>query len=69
MRFFQPNLDRKGRVTRAIWGVLCLGGAAWAAYAGHRWAALGLVLGGLFGFFEAARGWCVVRACGIKTRL
>lgn len=22
---------------------------------------------GLFSLFEAARGWCAVRACGIKT--
>jgi hypothetical protein len=24
---------------------------------------------GLFTLFEALKGWCAVRACGIKTRL
>jgi hypothetical protein len=32
------------------------------------WACLALVVVGVFGLFEAARGWCVARACGIKTR-
>jgi hypothetical protein len=32
---------------------------------------LGLVLAacGVFVLFEALRGWCAMRACGIKTRL
>jgi len=32
---------------------------------------LGVVLAvlGVFVLFEALRGWCVMRACGIKTRL
>jgi hypothetical protein len=24
--------------------------------------------GGLFAIFESLRGWCLVRACGIKTK-
>jgi hypothetical protein len=28
-----------------------------------------LLLSGLFVLFEAIRGWCVLRACGIRTRL
>ena len=24
---------------------------------------------GLFALFEAVRGWCVARACGLKTRV
>ena len=24
---------------------------------------------GLFALFEAARGWCLARACGIKTKV
>jgi hypothetical protein len=33
-----------------------------------RWAAGILIAAGIFSFFEAARGWCIVRACGIKTK-
>jgi uncharacterized membrane protein YedE/YeeE len=32
------------------------------------WAFWLLMLAGLFALFEAVRGWCIVRACGIKTR-
>jgi hypothetical protein len=28
-----------------------------------------LVAAGGFAFYEAVRGWCVMRACGIKTKL
>jgi len=28
-----------------------------------------LAVSGGFVLFEALRGWCVLRACGIKTRL
>ena len=31
--------------------------------------ALVLALSGAFVLFEALRGWCALRACGIKTRL
>lgn len=35
-----------------------------------RWIAVAvLTLMGLFQLFEARRGWCVVRACGIRTPL
>jgi hypothetical protein len=33
------------------------------------WLGAGLAVGGVFVLFEALRGWCVMRACGIKTRL
>jgi hypothetical protein len=28
-----------------------------------------LLASGLFALFEALRGWCVLRACGLKTRI
>ena len=28
-----------------------------------------LVVAGLFAIFEAVRGWCFLRACGIRTKL
>jgi hypothetical protein len=29
---------------------------------------VGLAAGGVFCLFEALRGWCAARACGLKTR-
>jgi hypothetical protein len=28
-----------------------------------------LVVGGLFAIVEALSGWCLIRACGIKTKI
>jgi hypothetical protein len=33
------------------------------------WLGLIFVAAGLFAIFEAVRGWCLVRACGIKTKI
>jgi hypothetical protein len=32
------------------------------------WLGTGMVLAAGFVLFEAVRGWCVLRACGIRTR-
>ena len=67
-QFFRPNIDGKGRVARLIWGVLCvLGGGIIGCV--HDWRAGGVLMAlGIFSFIEAARGWCILRACGIKTK-
>ena len=67
LRLFRPNIDGRGRWWRALMGLLLLAGAG----AAYRLPALavGLALSGGFVLFEAWRGWCVLRACGIKTRL
>lgn len=66
--FFRPNLDRPGRMARGVIGGICLvagvivgGDVLW-------WAGLILVAAGLFAIFEAVSNWCIMRACGIKTR-
>jgi hypothetical protein len=66
--FFQPNIGNKGRVARGLCGVALFAGA-WFALDLSVW--LGLVLGVCGGFvlFEALRGWCVLRACRIRTKL
>ena len=33
------------------------------------WLGLMLIGIGLFALIEALRGWCLARACGVKTRL
>ena len=66
--FFARNIERRGRIARAILGVLLIAGAIVAAW--YSWWAAGLLaVSGGFTLFEASRGWCVMRACGIKTKM
>jgi uncharacterized membrane protein HdeD (DUF308 family) len=69
-----PNIQRNGRIARAVSGVLCLVAgvvvvwAGWPAAAIVRWiVAVALAAAGGFQLFEARRGWCVMRACGFRT--
>jgi hypothetical protein len=65
---FQPNITTAGRVVRGLLALALLAGAIFAMEA-HWFIRTLLFIGAAFVAFEAARGWCVVRACGIKTRL
>jgi hypothetical protein len=67
-KWFAPNINGSGRVARAIWGFLLLGLGVFV-YSRSRLGCGLLIAGGAFALFEAARGWCVMRACGIKTKL
>ena len=66
-RFFAPNIDGKGRLVRGLMGLVLLAGAAFS-FRESVWLGALLVAGGVFGLFEAFRGWCLARACGIKTK-
>lgn len=67
-KFFQPNIDRRGRLVRGFGaGVVFIG--AGFLFRVSLWGGLALAAYGAFMMFEALRGWCVVRACGIKTKL
>lgn len=73
----QCNIDQRGRRVRFVYGLvmLAIGGliiGLWAARNDSIWPwIIGLfaVASGLFGLFEARKGWCVVRAMGIKTKM
>jgi hypothetical protein len=66
-RFFQRNLDSRGRLARGVWGALLLiAGIILADF--KLWLCLVLVGLGLFAIIEALGGWCIVRACGIRTK-
>jgi hypothetical protein len=67
-RFFKPNLNFRGRMARGVIGTLCLiAGIVLVDY--RLWLGLIFVAAGLFAIFESLRGWCLVRACGVRTRL
>ena len=65
--FFAKNIDRRGRIVRAIWGVALIV-AGLLLWERSQWLCLLLVGFGVFAFYEAGRGWCLLRACGIKTK-
>lgn len=67
-RFFAPNIVAKGRWVRGLMGIALLVGAAFS-FGQSAWLGIILAAAGLFGLFEAVRGWCFARACGIKTKL
>jgi hypothetical protein len=67
-KFFTPNITGAGRFIRGLCGaVMFISGVilAWRVNYG-----LGTVvfLAGCFTLYEAVRGWCLLRACGIKTK-
>lgn len=67
-KFFAPNIDNRGRLARGITGVLLLLGGLIAVFS-IWWLGLTLLASATFVLFEAIRGWCGLRACGIKTKL
>ena len=66
-RFFSQNLDFRGRMARGVIGTLCLIAGIIIAGDYSLWGLI-FVVAGLFAIFESIRGWCIVRACGIKTK-
>jgi hypothetical protein len=65
---FTRNINKSGRLFRgAIAAILFF--AAWYSISLSAWLGILLAASGGFALFEALRGWCPLRACGIKTRL
>lgn len=67
-KFFSPNINTKGRMVRGVTAVALLVGAV-LAFHESIWLALPLLACGGFVLFESLRGWCVLRACGVRTKL
>ena len=65
---FSRNIDNKGRLMRGIVALALLIGAGFG-FALSIWLGALLLASGLFVGFEALRGWCALRACGIRTKL
>ena len=66
--FFARNIDGKGRLVRGLLGLALLIGAA-CTFQKSKWLAGLLAAAGAFCILEALRGWCLLRACRIKTKL
>ena len=64
---FPRNIDKKGRIVRGLCALALLAGAAFG-FTVSVWLGLVLLASGIFAAFEAIRGWCGLRACGIKTK-
>ncbi len=67
-RFFKPNINHRGRMARGVIGTLCLVAGIVVAGDYTLWGLI-FVVAGLFAIFESLRGWCLVRACGLKTKV
>lgn len=67
-KFFSPNIGNKGRLMRALIALGFFVGAAFG-FGVSVWLGLVLMVAGGFVLFEALRGWCAFRACGIKTKI
>ena len=65
---FSPNISRQGRLARGLVAVVLLVGAGFG-FAWSPWLGLPLLVASGFVLFESLRGWCALRACGIKTKL
>jgi hypothetical protein len=65
---FARNITTGGRVLRGLIGLALLGGGFYALTE-IVWLGVVLLLSAAFVLFEAIRGWCGLRACGIKTRI
>jgi len=63
-----PNIGPKGRLVRALCALVLVAGGC-VALGTSLVLALVLFSSGAFVLFEALRGWCALRACGIKTRV
>jgi hypothetical protein len=68
IRFFRPNITRNGRIARGVIGTVCLLAGIITVDFTLRYGLI-FVIAGLFAIFEAMRGWCLARACGIKTKI
>ena len=66
--FFSPNIGNKGRLVRGGGALVLLAGAGFG-FTVSVWLGAVLLASGAFVLFESLRGWCALRACGIKTKL
>ena len=64
---FKPNIGTGGRVVRLIIALLLIGAGVFAPIPNIARVIIFISAG--FVLFEALRGWCFLRACGIRTKI
>ena len=64
---FSRNISNTGRLVRGLGALALLLGAGIGFFVSI-WLGVALAVSGVFVLFEALRGWCLLRACGLKTR-
>lgn len=64
---FRRNLETKGRQIRAA-ASLVLAACGGLMSSSHPAAGIILFISAAFLLFEALRGWCALRACGVRTK-
>jgi len=67
LRQLRPNIDNTGRWVRGLASFALSIGASFALRI-HLVVGVVLFLSAGFLLFEALRGWCALRACGMRTR-
>lgn len=67
MSLLRPNLDTKGRLIRGA-GSFAMAVVAVLTWPHSHMTSIALAAASAFVAFEAARGWCALRACGVKTK-
>jgi len=65
---FSRNIGNQGRLVRGGVALVLLAGAGYG-FTASVWLGVILLASGIFVLFESLRGWCALRACGIKTKL
>lgn len=65
---FDRNINTKGRIIRGLGGLALLAGSA-AGFLVGNWLGWLMIASSALLIFQAVRGWCMMRACGIQTRL
>ena len=66
-KIFARNIGKNGRLLRGL-GAAALISGGFVALKVSLILSLVLLASGAFVLFEALRGWCALRACGIKTK-
>jgi hypothetical protein len=68
MSFWAANIETRGRIFRGVAALIMLGAAFFLHHEGVAFWPWLLAIAGAFTLYEALRGWCILRACKIKTR-
>ena len=63
----QRNIETKGRLMRGVAAIVC-GIAGLFLVHFNFWISIALFASAAFLAFEALRGWCALRACGVRTK-